>query len=100
MDMPFTQRDPRFTMWSKSPSMAISLPSRTDAIMPHPHEQKLQEVVNSLTFESFNFFVAALNVGKSNSPPSASPALPPTAVFSQSLRFMPWSFPERSSLSV
>ena len=30
MDMPFTHRDPRFTMWSKSPSMVISLPSRTD----------------------------------------------------------------------
>ena len=55
--MPFTHRDPRFTMWSKSPSMVISLPSRTEATMPQPHEQKLQEVVNSLTSESFNFCV-------------------------------------------
>src|SRR5215469_5728432 len=68
--------------------MASSLPSRTDAIMPHPHEQKLQEVVNSLTCESFRLFVAALIVGTSRSPPSASAALPPTLALSHSLRLM------------
>jgi hypothetical protein len=33
--------------------MVINLPSRTVATMPQPHEQKLQEVVKSLTSESF-----------------------------------------------
>lgn len=55
MDMPFTHKELRFTMWSKSPSMEMSLPSRTTATMPHPHEQKLQEVVNSFTSASFCF---------------------------------------------
>src|ERR1700745_3894944 len=68
--------------------MASSLPSRTDAIMPHPHEQKLQEVVNSLTCESFRLFVAALIVGTSRSPPSARAAPPPTLALSHSLRLM------------
>src|SRR5262249_50184516 len=66
--------------------MAISLPSRTAAIIPHPHEQKLQEVVNSLTFESFNSFVAALTAATSISPPIASPTLPPTLALNHSLR--------------
>ena len=56
--------------------------------MPQPHEQKLHEVVNSFTFESFNFWVAALTVDKSRRPSSASPTLPPTAVLNQSLRLI------------
>src|SRR6266478_696962 len=66
--------------------MVISLPSRTAAIMPHPHEQKLQEVVNSLKFESFSSFVAALTVRTSMSPPSARPTLPPMLALNQSRR--------------
>src|ERR1700751_5052961 len=66
--------------------MVISLPSRTAAIIPHPQEQKLQEVVNSLTFESFNSFVAALTAAPSISPPTARPIAPPTLAFIQSLR--------------
>src|SRR5215472_17011726 len=66
--------------------MAINLPSRTAAIMPQPHEQKLQEVVNSFTFASFKVSVAALTAGKSTRPSSARPALPATATFNQSLR--------------
>src|SRR5262245_34607411 len=73
--------------------MAISLPSRTDAIMPHPHEQKLQEVVNSVTFESFSFCVAALIVGTSISPPSASPTPPPTVALNHSLRLIDGRLP-------
>src|SRR5215469_6028031 len=86
MDMPFTHSDPRFTMWSKSPSMAISLPSRTDAIMPHPHEQKLHDVVNSLTWESFKFSVLARTAGRSIRLLSASPAQPPALLLNHSLR--------------
>src|SRR5580704_19555219 len=89
MDIPFTQRDPRFTMWSKSPSMAISLPSRTEATMPQPHEQKLQEVVNSFTSESFNFCVLARTAATSTKPLSASPAQPPAAVLNHSRRVTP-----------
>src|SRR4029077_20421359 len=89
MDMPFTHSDPRLTMWSKSPSMVINLPSRTVATMPQPHEQKLQEVVNSLTSESFNFWVFARTAATSTSPPSASPAQPPAAVLNHSLRVTP-----------
>ena len=55
--------------------------------MPHPHEQKLHEVVNSLTSESFKSFVAARIAGTSRSPPIANPVPPPTVNFSQSLRF-------------
>src|SRR5215472_668390 len=66
--------------------MAISLPSRTAAIIPHPHEQKLQEVVNSLTLESFNSSVAALTAVTSISPSTARPIAPPTLAFIQSLR--------------
>jgi hypothetical protein len=40
--------------------MATSLPSRTEAIMPQPQEQKLQEVVCSVTLASFASRVAAL----------------------------------------
>src|SRR5580704_1775913 len=86
MDMPFTHRDPRFTMWSKSPSMEISLPSRTEATMPQPQEQKLQEVVNSLTSESFNFCVPARTASTSTRAPSASPAHPPAAALNHSRR--------------
>src|SRR5580704_2313621 len=89
MDIPFTHSDPRFTMWSKSPSIAISLPSRTEATMPQPHEQKLQEVVNSLTSDSFNFCVLARTAATSTSPPSASPAQPPTVDLNHCLRVTP-----------
>src|SRR6478672_594361 len=58
--------------------------------MPHPHEQKLQEVVNSLTFASFNSFVAAFTAGTSRRPPSASPVPPPMLAFSQSRRLSCW----------
>ena len=54
--------------------------------MPHPHEQKLQEVVNSLTSESFRSFVAARIAGTSSSPPSASPAPPPMVSLNSSRR--------------
>jgi hypothetical protein len=64
------------------------LPSRTAAIMPHPHEQKLHEVVNSLTFASFNFCVAALTVDRSRRSPSASPAPPPIVNLNQSRRLI------------
>src|SRR6185295_5346326 len=66
--------------------MVRSLPSRTAAIIPHPHEQKLHEVVNSLTSESFKSFVAARTAETSRSPPSASPAPPPRVSFNRSLR--------------
>ena len=89
MDIPFTHRDPRFTMWSKSPSMLINLPSRTVATMPQPHEQKLQEVVNSLTFESFSICVLARTASTSTKALSASPAQPPAAVLNHSLRVTP-----------
>src|SRR6516162_10337651 len=68
--------------------MAISLPSRTDAIMPQPHEQKLHEVVNSVTRESFRFCVAALIVGRSMRLARASPMPPPTLALHQSLRLI------------
>ena len=55
---------------------------------PHPHEQKLHEVVNSLTAESFKSFVAARIAGTSRSPPSASPAPPPRVNLNRSLRVM------------
>src|SRR5271156_3512126 len=90
MDMPFTHSDPRFTMWSKSPSMVINLPSRTEAIMPQPQEQKLQEVVNSLTSESFNFCVLARTASTLTRAPSASPAQPPAAVLNHALRVTPF----------
>ena len=56
------------------------------AIIPQPHEQKLQEVVNSLTSASFNSFVAARTAGQSRSPPTASPAPPPKVSLKRSLR--------------
>src|SRR4029077_4003182 len=89
MDMPFTHRDPRLTMWSKSPSMVINLPSRTVATMPQPHEQKLQEVVNSLTSEDFNFWEFARTDATSTSAPGARPAQPPAAALIHSLRVTP-----------
>jgi hypothetical protein len=54
--------------------------------MPQPHEQKLQDVVNSLTSESFSFLVSALTAGKSIKVPSAKPAQPPAVVLNHSLR--------------
>ena len=68
-------------------SFQISLPSRTAAIMPHPHEQKLQEV-DSLTFSSFSFCVAALTVGMSINPLTARPAAAPTLALNQSRRLI------------
>src|SRR5436190_21850957 len=56
--------------------------------MPQPHEQKLQDVVNSLTADSFKSFVAARIAGTSTSPPSASPAPPPNVSLNRSLRLM------------
>ena len=56
--------------------------------MPHPHEQKLQEVVNSLTSESFRSCVAARIAGTSRSPPSASPDPPPRVSLNRSLRLI------------
>src|SRR5277367_2658269 len=113
MDMPFTHKDPRFTMWSKSPSMVINLPSRTEAIIPQPQEQKLQEVVNSVTSESFNFCVLARTASTSTRAPSASPAQPPAATLNHCLRVTPvrvcddspavtpiWPFIPRSSLLI
>src|SRR6185369_17737396 len=97
--MPLTQSDPRLTMWSKSPSMAMSLPSRTAAIMPHPHEQKLHEVVYSLTLESFRVLFAALTSPMFNRLATPSPAPPPIAPLSHALRlrifkeFLAESFP-------
>jgi hypothetical protein len=58
----------------------------TAAIMPQPHEQKLQEVVNSLTSASFKSLVAARMAGTSSSPPTASPAPPPNVSLNRSLR--------------
>src|SRR5689334_873969 len=54
--------------------------------MPHPHEQKLHDVVNSLTLESFRFCVLARTAGRSTKLASASPAQPPALFFSHSLR--------------
>src|SRR5215472_3205422 len=66
--------------------MAMSLPSRTAATMPHPHEQKLQDVVNSLTSESLRDRVLARTAGTSMGPLKASPAQPLVAFFIHSLR--------------
>src|SRR6516225_2060133 len=76
--------------------METSVPSRTEAIMPHPHEQKLHEVVNSRTSLSFNCCVAARTEGTSRRPASARPSPPPpTAVLRYSLRLSKESpFPE------
>src|SRR4029077_16544055 len=79
--------------------MAISFPSRTAAIMPHPHEQKLQDVVNSLTLASFNFSVAALTAGMSMNSPTASPAAAPTPALNQSRRLMVGRFLVQASAS-
>jgi hypothetical protein len=54
--------------------------------MPHPHEQKLQEVVYSFTCDSFSFFEAALTVGMSRIPLTANPAPAPSVNFNMSLR--------------
>src|SRR5690242_2312945 len=82
----------------------MSLPSRTAAIIPHPHEQKLHEVVNSLTSESFISRAAAFIAGQSTSPASGNPDAPPTDSFRNarrltpasserpSMRLLPWGF--------
>jgi hypothetical protein len=57
--------------------------------MPQPQEQKLQEVVNSLTSESFNFCVLARTAATSTRPPSANPAQPRAAVLNHSLLVSP-----------
>src|SRR5262245_38746633 len=56
--------------------------------MPHPHEQKLHDVVNSTTLASLRERVAALTAGTSTRPPSARPTPLPTADLSQSRRLM------------
>jgi hypothetical protein len=68
--------------------MVSSLPSRTAAIMPHPHEQKLHDVVNSLTFDSFRSSVAARMARTSRSPPSANPDPPLRVSLNRSRRLM------------
>ena len=68
------------------------MPSRTAATMPQPHEQKLQEVVNSLTFESFSSRAAACTAVTSRNPSSTRPAPPPTASFNQPRRLTPAGF--------
>jgi hypothetical protein len=55
--------------------------------MPHPHEQKLHAVVNSLTFASFISRVAAFTALTSISPSRLNAAPPPAAILSQALRF-------------
>jgi hypothetical protein len=99
MDMPFTHSEPPFTTWSKSPSSVTNLPFRTEATMPQPHEQKLQDVVNSLTSESFSFLVSARAAGKSIKVPSAKPAQPPAVVLNHSLRETLEEFCKQSELS-
>ena len=54
--------------------------------MPHPHEQKLHEVVNSLTSESFKSFVAARTSETSRSPSSARSRSPQRVSLSRSRR--------------
>src|SRR4051794_31964617 len=54
--------------------------------MPHPHEQKLHEVVNSAISVSFMVRAAASSAGQWSNPPTARPAPPPTVIFSASLR--------------
>src|SRR5689334_6447088 len=56
--------------------------------MPQPHEQKLQEVVNSLTFDSFMSAVAARMARTSRSPPSASPDPPARVSLNRSRRLI------------
>src|SRR6187431_1338999 len=56
--------------------------------MPQPHEQKLHEVVNSLTFESFISCVAVRIARTSRSSPSASPAPPATVRRKRSRRLI------------
>src|SRR3954468_8008541 len=57
--------------------------------MPQPHEQKLQEVENSLISASLRDSVAAWSAGQSRRPPTASPAPPPTVILSRSRRLTP-----------
>src|SRR5262245_17852184 len=69
--------------------MAINFPSRTEATMPQPHEQKLHDVVNSLMSESLRSWVAALTAGQSSRPPTARPVPPPNVILNTSLRLTP-----------
>src|SRR6187402_2552363 len=54
--------------------------------MPQPHEQKLHEVENSATSESFSSRAATFTAVQSSRPPTARPAPPPTVSFNTSLR--------------
>ena len=54
--------------------------------MPHPQEQKLQEVVTSVTLASFTSLVAARTAATSITPSSARPTEPPAASCSQRRR--------------
>ena len=54
--------------------------------MPHPQEQKLHEVVTSVTLASLTSFVAARTAVTSITPSSASPTEPPAASCSQRRR--------------
>src|SRR5882672_7090247 len=80
--------------------MAINLPSRTEATMPHPHEQKLHEVVNSLILESFSSCVLARNVGISTRLANPRLAHPPAAFRNHSRRETLDPFRGPSALSV
>src|SRR5215470_6234775 len=89
MEMPLTHSEPRLTMWSTSPSMVMSFPSRTVATIPQPHEQKLHEVVNSFTSDSFIDSVAARAAGTSTRPTRVSPPAPRNPSRRRSLRLTP-----------
>jgi len=54
--------------------------------MPHPQEQKLQDVVISVTLASFTSLVAARTAATSITPSSARPTVPPAAICSQRRR--------------
>ena len=54
--------------------------------MPQPQEQKLQDVVASVTLASFTSLVAARTSATSITPSSARPTEPPAASCSQRLR--------------
>src|SRR5690242_13601183 len=56
--------------------------------MPQPHEQKLHEVVNSLTSESFRSLVAARTAETSTSPSRARPAAVQKVSLKRSRRLM------------
>jgi hypothetical protein len=66
--------------------MEINLPSRTDAIIPQPQEQKLQDVVNSFILKSFSSSVLASTARRSMRLAIARPAQPPPVVLNHSRR--------------